>query len=248
MAEDVAAWAGPPASTTRTSRSWVTATAGSSRPTSRRPGSARARSSSSTRRSCRTSSWLARSTDTTERTYDDLDEAIAAVTLAEPAWSAGDVRAKAEALTEIDEAAARSILLDNGDWDGGLSALAEPATADVDLWLIKGEQATGSYVPDGAVPTFAARIGSRPRPDRQGRRSLPAAHAGGGNARRPPPCPGLSRSRGDLPAVSRRGRPGSRRPWCSRPARHRHPSLRRRPARYRARAAGRHRPRRAPSP
>jgi pimeloyl-ACP methyl ester carboxylesterase len=99
-------------------------------------------------------------TDTTERTYDDLDEAIAAVTIAEPRWTAGDVRAKAEALTEIDENAAREILIDNGDWDGGLSALAEPATADVDLWLIRGEQATGSYLPDSAVPTFAARMGS----------------------------------------------------------------------------------------
>ncbi len=98
--------------------------------------------------------------DTTERTYDDLDEAVVAVTASEPTWSPGDILAKAEALTQIDEIAARAILLDNGDWDGGLSALAEPATAEVELWLVKGEQATGSYLPDGAVPTFAARMGA----------------------------------------------------------------------------------------
>ena len=73
---------------------------------------------------------------------------------------AGDVRAKAEALTEIDEAAARAILLDNGDWDGGLSGLADPAATGLDIWVVKGEQATGSYLPDAAVPAFVARLGA----------------------------------------------------------------------------------------
>ncbi|MFI5292500.1 MAG: alpha/beta fold hydrolase [Candidatus Limnocylindrales bacterium] len=98
--------------------------------------------------------------DTTERAYDDLDEAIAAVTVSEPTWSAGDVRAKAEALTEIDEAAARAVLLDNGDWDAGLSGLADPAAANLDIWVVKGEQATGSYLPDAALPAFVARLGA----------------------------------------------------------------------------------------
>ncbi len=98
--------------------------------------------------------------DPAERTYDDLDEAIAAVSAAEPLWDPGDVRAKAEALTELDEAAARAILLENGDWDGGLSGLADPAAADLDIWVVKGEQATGSYLPDVAVPAFVARLGA----------------------------------------------------------------------------------------
>ena len=98
--------------------------------------------------------------DSTERAYDDLDEAIDTVAASEPTWSPGDVRAKAEALTEIDETAARAILLDNGDWDGGLSGLADPAAADLDVWVVKGEQATGSYLPDAAVPAFAARVGA----------------------------------------------------------------------------------------
>jgi pimeloyl-ACP methyl ester carboxylesterase len=98
--------------------------------------------------------------DPSERTYDDLDEAIAAVAAAEPLWDRGDVRAKAEALTELDEVAARAILLENGDWDGGLAGLADPAADATDVWVVKGEQATGSYMPDTAVPAFAARLGA----------------------------------------------------------------------------------------
>jgi pimeloyl-ACP methyl ester carboxylesterase len=98
--------------------------------------------------------------DTTERAHDDLEEAIAEVTASEPTWSTGDVRAKAEALTEIDEAAARAVLLENGDWDGGLSGLADPAATDLDIWVVKGEQATGSYLPDAAIPAFVARLGA----------------------------------------------------------------------------------------
>jgi len=104
--------------------------------------------------------------DPAERTYDDLDEAIAAVTAAEPTWTPGDVRAKAEALTELDESAARAILLKNGDWDGGLSGLAELAglldipAQRIDVWVVKGEQATGSYLPDAAVPALEGRLGA----------------------------------------------------------------------------------------
>ena len=36
---------------------------------------------------------------------------------------AEDVRAKAEALVQLDVDAARSVVLDNGDWDGGLADL-----------------------------------------------------------------------------------------------------------------------------
>jgi hypothetical protein len=44
-----------------------------------------------------------------------------------PDWSAEDVLAKAEALTQADIEAARAVLLDNGDFDGGLSDLSDPA-------------------------------------------------------------------------------------------------------------------------
>jgi pimeloyl-ACP methyl ester carboxylesterase len=89
----------------------------------------------------------------------DLDEAIAAVRAAEPAWSDGDVRAKAEALLTLDEAAVRAVILDNGDWDGGLADLRDPAAAGLDVWVVRGDPATGGYVDDGAARAFEAVIG-----------------------------------------------------------------------------------------
>ena len=97
--------------------------------------------------------------DPVERHYDDLGEATRAIRATYPMWSDGDVAAKAEGLTYFDEAAVRAVLLDNGDWDGGLAALAEPRAAGVETWLIRGEPATGSMVPEQTLPAFAARIG-----------------------------------------------------------------------------------------
>jgi pimeloyl-ACP methyl ester carboxylesterase len=93
-----------------------------------------------------------------EQAYTHMDAAIAAVRAANPGWDDGDVRAKAEALTQLDEAAARSVFLDNGDWDGGLGDLADPAAAGIPVWLVRGDPATGGYVPDAVVPAYAARI------------------------------------------------------------------------------------------
>lgn len=98
--------------------------------------------------------------DPSLRTYAGLDEAITAVTALQPTWSAGDVRANAEALVEVDADAARSVVLDNGDWDGGLADLRDPAAAGIDVWLIRGEPATGGYVAESAVPAFEAVIGA----------------------------------------------------------------------------------------
>ncbi|HUP54839.1 MAG TPA: alpha/beta hydrolase [Methylomirabilota bacterium] len=95
-----------------------------------------------------------------EQAYADIDEAIAAVRAANPEWDDGDVRAKAEALTQLDEAAARSVFLDNGDWDGGLGDLADAATAGIPVWLVRGDPATGGYIADAAVPAYEARIGA----------------------------------------------------------------------------------------
>jgi pimeloyl-ACP methyl ester carboxylesterase len=94
-----------------------------------------------------------------ERTYGDMADAIAAVRAANPDWGDGDVRAKAEALTQLDEDAARSVLLDNGDWDGGLGDLADSAAAGIPVWLVRGDPAAGGYVPDAVLPAYAARIG-----------------------------------------------------------------------------------------
>jgi pimeloyl-ACP methyl ester carboxylesterase len=95
----------------------------------------------------------------TERPYVDLDAAIAAVRAAAPTWSDGDIRAKAEALTRLDAAAARSVLLDNGDWDAGLADLQDPAVAGVDVWIVRGDPAAGGYLPDAVLPAFERVIG-----------------------------------------------------------------------------------------
>jgi pimeloyl-ACP methyl ester carboxylesterase len=90
----------------------------------------------------------------------DMPEAIAAVRAAYPEWGEGDVRAEAFARTVLDETAARSVVLDNGDWDGGLADLADPAAAGIPTWLVRGDPATGGYVADQYIPAFAALIGA----------------------------------------------------------------------------------------
>ena len=97
--------------------------------------------------------------DPTERRYEDLDEALAVIRAANPGWTEGDVHAKALGLTQFDPPAARAVLVDNGDWDGGLRALADPAAGDVPVWLIRGEFATGGLIPDAALPALVARFG-----------------------------------------------------------------------------------------
>jgi pimeloyl-ACP methyl ester carboxylesterase len=101
----------------------------------------------------------AMSEDPTERTYATLEEASAVVRGLNPAWTAGDVLAKARSLTQVDEAAALAILLDNGDWDGGLSGLGAPAARGIQTWIIRGDPAAGGLLPDEALPDFAGLIG-----------------------------------------------------------------------------------------
>lgn len=98
--------------------------------------------------------------DPDEQAYDDLGEAVAAVRRRNPTWSDGDVLAKAEALTQLEEVAARAVLLENGDWDGGLADLADPAAADIPIWVVRGDPAAGGLLPDVALPAFAARVGT----------------------------------------------------------------------------------------
>jgi pimeloyl-ACP methyl ester carboxylesterase len=97
--------------------------------------------------------------DPTQQPFETLDEAIAAIRASEPTWIDGDVRAKAEAVMQLDFDAARAVLLENGDWDGGLGDLREPAAAGIDTWLIRGDPATGGYVDEEAAEVFRAVIG-----------------------------------------------------------------------------------------
>ena len=98
--------------------------------------------------------------DPLERKYDDLAEAVAAISSVNPGWSEGDIQAKALGLTQFDLGAVEAILLENGDWDGGLGALADPAAKGLSIWLIRGEFKDGSLIPDAALPAYVARIGA----------------------------------------------------------------------------------------
>ena len=95
-----------------------------------------------------------------EQPVDSLADATAAMRAANPGWDEGDVEAKAESLTRFDVAAARAVVLGNGDWDSGLGALADPAAAGVPVVYVKGEAAAGSLIPDAWVPGLAARVGA----------------------------------------------------------------------------------------
>ena len=96
----------------------------------------------------------------TERPYESLDEACAAVRLTNPGWTAGDVDAKAQALTEFDADTVLAVLLQNGDWDAGLRALARPEAQGIPAWLIAGEWASGCFIPDPAIPVIRRQLGA----------------------------------------------------------------------------------------
>ncbi len=98
--------------------------------------------------------------DPSEQSYPDMATASRALAAANPTWSAGDVRAKAEALVQLDVDAARSVVLDNGDFDGGLADISDSAADGIQIWLVRGDPATGGLMPDAVMPSFAARVGA----------------------------------------------------------------------------------------
>jgi len=98
--------------------------------------------------------------DPLEQPFGDLREAVRAVRPAGQDWADGDVHAKALGLTRFDVDAARRVVLGNGDWDAGLGALSQQAAAGVPVRLVKGEERTGSMVPDAVMPRLAARFGA----------------------------------------------------------------------------------------
>ena len=97
--------------------------------------------------------------DPSQQPVTSMEAAVAAVRAGNPTWDDGDVLAKAEAVLEMDYEAVGSVLLDNGDWDGGMADLRDPAAAGLDVWVIRGEPATGSYVDDEAAHAFGQIIG-----------------------------------------------------------------------------------------
>ena len=95
-----------------------------------------------------------------ERTYASLEEATAAVRGENPSWSDGDVEAKARALTEFNPEFVLAVLLRNGNWDAGMSALRHPNARASTSWLIRGEWSTGGFIPDSKVPRIDAQLGA----------------------------------------------------------------------------------------
>ena len=102
--------------------------------------------------------FQAMAADPVERRYDTLAEALAAIGAAYPAWHPGDILAKAEGLSQVDEAAARAILTGN-EWDAGLGALAHPAAAGAPIRVVRGEPGQGGLLPDAWLPAVARRVG-----------------------------------------------------------------------------------------
>jgi pimeloyl-ACP methyl ester carboxylesterase len=52
------------------------------------------------------------------------------------------------------------VLLDNGDWDGGLADLSDPAAQGIPTWIVRGDPAAGCLVPDAATLRLAAIVGA----------------------------------------------------------------------------------------
>ena len=98
--------------------------------------------------------------DPTERRYENVVDATAAVRASGVSWSEDDIRAKAIALTQIDETAVRAIYLDNGDYDAGLAALSNPAAIGIPAWVIRGDPGEGGLIADEDLSALAQRVGT----------------------------------------------------------------------------------------
>ena len=97
--------------------------------------------------------------DPSEAPETDLARAMERLAILNPDWSAGDVEAKAEALVQLDVEAARAVVTGNDDWDAGLADLSAPASAGIPVRIVRGDPATGSLLPDGALAAFEALVG-----------------------------------------------------------------------------------------
>ncbi len=94
-----------------------------------------------------------------ERPHASQESALAAVRAANPDWPEAEHVVEAESLTQFVPAAALAVLLGNGDWDGAVSAVEDPALAGIPVWIVRGEPASGSLTPDGTLPRLAAVAG-----------------------------------------------------------------------------------------
>jgi pimeloyl-ACP methyl ester carboxylesterase len=96
----------------------------------------------------------------TEQLYATPEAARAAIRAENPTWTEGDVDAKAAGLTRFSPEGVLTVLLENGPWDAGLAALADPAGAGIPTWYVIGEWHAGGLIPGHAVSRLAARVGA----------------------------------------------------------------------------------------
>ncbi len=92
-------------------------------------------------------------------TADEAAAMAARLRAAHPDWADNDVRAKVDGLVRFEREAARSILLDNGDWDAGVAALGHPAARRVPAWYVRGEWSSGGLIPEAWLPECIGRVG-----------------------------------------------------------------------------------------
>jgi pimeloyl-ACP methyl ester carboxylesterase len=99
--------------------------------------------------------------DPVERHYASVAEGAAVIGAAYPEWVRGDVIAKAIGLHRVEEAAARAILLENSDWDGGVADLAAAAADRIlpETWVVRADPAAGGLTFDPALPALAHVVG-----------------------------------------------------------------------------------------
>ncbi len=98
--------------------------------------------------------------DPSERPDRSPGGALATIREEHPDWPEGEQIVKAESLTEVVGEAASAVLLGNGDWDASVDALADPAVSSVPIWVVRGEDATGSLTPAAWLPRLAERVGA----------------------------------------------------------------------------------------
>jgi pimeloyl-ACP methyl ester carboxylesterase len=97
--------------------------------------------------------------DTSELPHGDLETTAETLAAVNPTWFREDVWAKAEGLIQVDLEAPRAVLIDNVDWDGGLADLADPAATGIPTWIVRGDPAAGSLLPDASIRPIAELIG-----------------------------------------------------------------------------------------
>ena len=124
--------------------------------------------------------------DPSQRPYPDLKSAVAGLAAANPTWPAGDVEAKADALVRLDANAALAVLLDNGDWDGGLADLSEPAADGPRHLAGQGRPGRRRVRSRRGAPRIRGEDRRGPRADPCGRATRPTTDAPGGDDRGPP--------------------------------------------------------------